>query len=48
MDSYVVVCAMEIVCLGFLEGDGGGEFDPRVRVSNACFNLETKSMTSIL
>ena len=46
MDSYVVVCAMEIVSLGFLVGEG--EFDPRVRVSNACFNLETKSMTSIL
>lgn len=48
MDSYVVVCAMQIVCLGFLEGEGEGEFDPRVRVSNACCNSETKSVTSIL
>jgi hypothetical protein len=42
VDSYVVVCAMQIVCLGFLEGEGEGELDPRVRVSHACFNSETE------
>lgn len=32
MDSSVAVCVVEIVYLGFLEGEGESEFDTRVRV----------------